>query len=122
MESTAVASWAGMVALAIWAASTALLVVAGAFQGELHSPRLWPDRTLLGNAGWQLATNVCAIIPVLTTAFSVQASAPFVVSHLQLPEGGWGRQACMQLGLEALWRLAFFWPALHRRSAAALHE
>lgn len=79
MESSAVASAVGVVALAVWAAGTVALVVAGAVQGLLQPMSLVPDRKLLGHSGWQLLTNICAIVPVLTTAFSVQATAPFVV-------------------------------------------
>ncbi|KAK9797375.1 hypothetical protein WJX73_007217 [Symbiochloris irregularis] len=83
MESSAVASWMGMTALAVWATSTAILVVAGAFQGLLHPPSLAPHRSLLGGSGWNVATNVLAIIPIFTTAFSVQATAPFVLAELR---------------------------------------
>lgn len=83
MESSRVSSWIGMAALAIWAMGTLTLVIAGAFRGILQPLRLVPDRKLLGSSAWQLMANLIGIIPVFTTAFSIQATAPFVLAELR---------------------------------------
>lgn len=85
MESSRVSSWIGMAALAIWAMGTLTLVIAGAFRGILQPLRLVPDRKLLGSSAWQLMANLIGIIPVFTTAFSIQATAPFVVGQIPMP-------------------------------------
>ena len=79
LESSALASWIGMSALAVWAVGTLVLLVAAIVAGQVQRVRLTPDWQLLGGSGIQLLANICAVIPILTTSYSCQAAAPFVV-------------------------------------------
>lgn len=84
MESSAATSWIGMGALFVWAAGTLVLLVAAAVRGQIKGTRLLPDPELLGGSGLRMLASIVAVIPVLTTAFSCQAAAPFVVSPPRL--------------------------------------
>ena len=68
-----------MSALAVWAVGTLVLLVAAIVAGQVQRVRLTPDWQLLGGSGIQLLANICAVIPILTTSYSCQAAAPFVV-------------------------------------------
>lgn len=48
---------------------------------------LLPDWDTLGGSSWRVLANAVGVVPVFTTAFSVQATAPFVVSLLRLRFG-----------------------------------
>lgn len=110
------ASSAGIVALAIWALGTVVLVVAGASRGLLQPLSLLPDKQLLGTSSFQRLTNICAIIPVLTTAFNVQTSAPFVARPPLQPCLLAFSRPCPPVWLAA----CLAW-VMHNSSAAGLH-
>ena len=74
----------GMGALAVWAVGTLVLLVAAIVAGQVQRVRLTPDWQLLGGSGIQLLANICAVIPILTTSYSCQAAAPFVVRPASL--------------------------------------
>jgi len=63
----------------VWAGGTMVLLVAAIVANRVQPVRLTPDKELLGGSGIRLLANVCAVIPILTTAYSCQAAAPFVV-------------------------------------------
>ena len=79
LESSAVASWIGMGALIVWALGTIVLLIFAIVGNKVQAVRLLPDKDLLGGSGIRLVANICAVIPVLTTSYSCQAAAPFVV-------------------------------------------
>lgn len=81
MESSAWAGWVGIGALLVWAIGTMILLIAAIAQNKVQDVRLLPDKHLLGGKGIKMLANICAVIPVLTTAYSCQATAPFVVSY-----------------------------------------
>ncbi len=68
-----------MSALLVWTVGTVILLVAAIARNEVQPVRLLPDKELLGGSGIQLVANICAVIPILTTSYSCQAAAPFVV-------------------------------------------
>lgn len=68
-----------MGALLVWAIGTVVLLVAAIARNRVQGVRLLPDRDLLGGSGIRLVANICAVIPILTTSYSCQAAAPFVV-------------------------------------------
>ena len=68
-----------MGALLVWAIGTIILVAAAIAGNTIQPVRLLPDKTLLGKSGIRLVANICAVIPILTTSYSCQAAAPFVV-------------------------------------------
>ena len=45
----------------------------------MRGKELLPDWDTLGGSFWRILANAAAVVPVFTTAFSVQATAPFVV-------------------------------------------
>ena len=69
-----------MSALLVWTVGTLILLIAAIARNKVQSVRLLPDKELLGGSGIRLVANICAVIPILTTSYSCQAAAPFVVS------------------------------------------
>lgn len=72
-----------MSALLVWTVGTLILLIAAIARNKVQSVRLLPDKELLGGSGIRLVANICAVIPILTTSYSCQAAAPFVVSAKQ---------------------------------------
>ena len=95
IESTSGASWIGLIATAIWAVATIILVTAAGLKGVLRPLYLLPDWSLLGADPISIATNIVAIIPILATAFTNQMQVHFVVSR------GQNRCWCMVDGCRA---------------------
>lgn len=71
-----------MGALLMWAIGTLVLLISAVVSNKVQAVRLLPDKDLLGGSGIRMLANICAVIPVLTTSYSCQAAAPFVVSLL----------------------------------------
>ena len=70
-----------MSALLVWTLGTIILLIAAIARNKVQSVRLLPDKELLGGSGIRLVANICAVIPILTTSYSCQAAAPFVVRN-----------------------------------------
>ena len=70
-----------MSALFVWGFSTVILLIAALIRHKVQPIRFTPDTHRLGGSGIKLFANICAVIPVLTTAYSCQAAAPFVVRN-----------------------------------------
>ena len=83
LSATAVASYVGTAAVAIWAAATVGLAVTAGVKGQAHRVSLWPDWADLGLSDLSQLIDICAIIPIIATAFTCQVSGNgAAVQHL----------------------------------------
>lgn len=80
MGNLAFAGWTGVGALLLWALATAVLVAFAVVEGQTQPVRFLPDPSALGQTGFQVFTNGCAVISTLTTAYSCQAAGLYAVS------------------------------------------
>ena len=67
------ASYVGTAAVAIWAAATAALAAIAGAKGQAHRVSLLPDWADLGSSDLSRLIEICAVIPILATAFTYQA-------------------------------------------------
>lgn len=89
LGSAALASWLGVFANGIWAVATLLLLGVAISKGQAKGVPALPDWSAFGKSGWQIFTQISAIIPVIATAFTCQMSVHYVVRMQTLnPEPG----------------------------------
>ena len=74
LSATAVTSYVGTAAVAIWAAATVALAVTAGIKGQAHRVSLLPDWADLGTSDLSKVVDICAIIPIIATAFTCQVS------------------------------------------------
>ena len=71
MQDSGIASTVGMASIAVWAASSVVLLLAAVAKGRIRGTSLLPDLELLGGQPWRVAANAIAITPVFTTAYAI---------------------------------------------------
>ena len=62
----------GTAAVAIWAAATVALAITAGVKGQAHRVSLLPDWADLGSSDLSQLIDICAIIPIIATAFTCQ--------------------------------------------------
>jgi hypothetical protein len=65
-----------------------VLVVLAARAGSLQTLHAWPEWELFGTTRAQIFANVCAVIPILATAYTCQMTAHFVVGFFCCYDSG----------------------------------